>query len=117
VDPRRASAAEVGVKGECGVKFSSPSYAYAWNAFILGACPPIRVWWRWSFREKYVVKGSLCGDIISVCLCYLCTAMQEQREMRVARDPLYVAVKKIDGASLPTTYNAMYSGKVRFNPY
>lgn len=112
IDPRRATAEEVGIKGECGVKFSSPSYACAWNAFVLASFPPVRVWWRWTFRERFVVKGSACGDLVATLLCYMCTALQEQREIRVARDPLFVAVKKIDGAALPTTYNAVYSAKV-----
>uniref|UniRef100_A0A6T8HJP9 Uncharacterized protein n=1 Tax=Hemiselmis andersenii TaxID=464988 RepID=A0A6T8HJP9_HEMAN len=111
-DPRRTSAADVGILGECNVKFSSASWAYLWNASLLAAFPPIRYWWRWSFRKKYVVKGTLIGDIISSTFCYLCAALQEQREVRVARDPLFVAVKKIDGAALPTTFNALYSAEV-----
>ena len=76
IDPRRATAEEVGIKGEFNIKFSSASYAFAWNAFLLAVMPPLRIWWRWSFRDKYVVQGSLCGDITSVLLCYLCTALQ-----------------------------------------
>lgn len=111
-DPRRATAKDVDIHGTFGVRFSSPSYAYAWNAAVLAAFPCMRVWWRWSFREKYIVQGSLIGDIISSFLCYPCTALQEQREIRVARDPLFVAVKKIDGASLPVTYKATYASEV-----
>jgi len=44
----------------------------------------------------------LIGDIINVLFCYICATLQEAREVRVYQDELFTAMKRIDGARLPT---------------
>mmetsp|Transcript_7335 Transcript_7335/g.17654 ORF Transcript_7335/g.17654 Transcript_7335/m.17654 type:complete len:208 (+) Transcript_7335:209-832(+) len=96
------------VKGAFGVKFSSPGQAMVFNAAVLTACPPVRVLWRYILRQKYLVQGKIWGDVFAVTACYLCSALQEQREVRIAEDPLFAATKRIDGAALPTSTIAGY---------
>mmetsp|Transcript_50968 Transcript_50968/g.103641 ORF Transcript_50968/g.103641 Transcript_50968/m.103641 type:complete len:221 (-) Transcript_50968:431-1093(-) len=100
--------AEDSIRGAMGAKFSSPSLALLWNALVLAIFPPIRVYWRWRLRQQYVVRGALWGDCFAVSLCYFCSAMQEQREIRIEQDPMFAAVHKIDGAHLPTNFLAAY---------
>jgi len=42
------------------------------------------------------------GDILNVLLCYICSTLQEAREVRVFEDEMFTAMKRIDGARLPT---------------
>ncbi|KAJ1475197.1 hypothetical protein T484DRAFT_1910147 [Baffinella frigidus] len=81
------------VKGAFGVKFSSPGQAMVFNAAVLTACPPVRVLWRYILRQKYLVQGKIWGDVFAVTACYLCSALQEQREVRIAEDPLFAATR------------------------
>jgi len=106
--PGRTSAEDVGIRGAFGMKFSSPSWALLWNAMILALLPPVRVFWRWRLRQQYVVQGALWGDCLAVSLCYFCSAMQEQREIRIEQDAMFAAVHRIDGAHLPTNFLAPY---------
>jgi Cys-rich protein (TIGR01571 family) len=73
-----------------------------WNMIVLTAAPPVRCYWRWRLRRKYVVKGMVIGDILNVLLCYICSTLQEAREVRVFEDEMFTAMKRIDGARLPT---------------
>mmetsp|Transcript_45463 Transcript_45463/g.71250 ORF Transcript_45463/g.71250 Transcript_45463/m.71250 type:complete len:237 (+) Transcript_45463:223-933(+) len=106
--PGRTSADEVAIRGAFGINFSAAGWAMLWNAFILSLFPPIRIYWRWRLRQKYVVQGALYGDAVAVTVCYFCSALQEQREIRIEQDGLFAAVKGIDGAKLPTSYQASF---------
>lgn len=112
IDPK-LTAEEVGIKGALGLKFTSPGWALLWNMGVLACCPPVRAFWRWRLRRKYVVQGQLCGDIISVTLCYVCATLQEAREVRVCEDELFTSIKNIDGAALPNTWLASYGVPAR----
>lgn len=87
-----------------------------WNMVVLTLIPPVRCFWRWRLRRKYVVKGMLVGDVLAVTLCCVCATLQEAREVRVGEDELYTAVKRIDGAALPTSFLAPYGVPPKYNP-
>jgi len=89
-----------------------------WNMVVLTCFPPVRVFWRWRLRRKYVVQGMVIGDILAVTLCYICATLQEAREVRVGEDELFTALKRIDGAALPTTHIASYGvpPKSKYDP-
>jgi Cys-rich protein (TIGR01571 family) len=83
------------VRGAFGVQFSSAGQACLWNSFLLTLLPCIRIPWRWAVRKKYFVEGSVMGDMFASTLCCFCSAMQEAREVRVERDPIFAALAQV----------------------
>ena len=73
-----------------------------WNMLVLTLAPPVKCYWRWRLRRKYVVHGIVLGDILAHTFCCLCATLQESREVRIFDDELFAAMKGIDGAALPT---------------
>jgi len=63
-----------------------------WNMAVLTVVPPVRCFWRWRLRRKYVVQGMLIGDVIAVTLCCVCATLQEAREVRVGQVCVSVCV-------------------------
>jgi len=54
------------VRGAFGVRFHTPGQACIFNAALLTACPLVRIFWRWTLRQKYLVQGRLWGDVFAV---------------------------------------------------
>ena len=89
------------VRGACGVKFRTPGQACCWNALLLSVVPCLRCPWRLAARQKYFVEGSILGDVAASTLCFFCAALQEAREVHIEQDPVFTALARVDGATLP----------------